>query len=83
MRGRGVLGRPSPFTSGSLARHPAGTRQVHRLWFLEFLYESEAEKTIKFDIPSIALTDDGDRDTTLALVWNHSDVNEQFCPDYA
>jgi hypothetical protein len=48
--------------------------------FLEFLSENEAEQTIKFDIPSIAWTDDQDRDTT--LVWIHPDFNEQFCHYY-
>lgn len=50
--------------------------------FLEFLSENDAEKTIKFDIPSIAWTDDQDRDTTFTLVWIHPEFNEQFCHYY-
>lgn len=50
--------------------------------FLEFLSENEAERTIKFDIPAIAWTDDRDRDTTFTLVWIHPDFNEQFCHYY-
>jgi len=51
--------------------------------FLEFLSENESEKTIRFDIPLIAWTDDSDRDTTFSLVWIHPDFNEQFCHFYA
>src|SRR5579872_2488358 len=50
--------------------------------FLEFLSESEAEKTVKYHIPSIAWTDDQDRDTTFTLVWIHPDFNDQFCHYY-
>jgi hypothetical protein len=50
--------------------------------FLALLSETEAEKTIKFDIPSVAWTDDRDRDTTFTLVWIHPDFNEQFCHYY-
>lgn len=50
--------------------------------FLAMLSEDEAEKTVKFDIPSIAWTDDQDRDTTFTLVWIDPDFNEQFCHYY-
>jgi len=50
--------------------------------FLEFLSENEAEKTIRFHIPSIAWTDDKDRDTTFTLVWIHPKFNDQFCHYY-
>jgi hypothetical protein len=46
---------------------------------LKLLSEDEAEKTVKFDIPTLAWTDDEDRHVTFTLVWIHPDFNEEFC----
>lgn len=50
--------------------------------FLEVLSQNEAEKTIRFKIPSISWTDDKDRDTTFTVVWVHPDFNQDFCHYY-
>jgi len=50
--------------------------------FIQLLAENEAEKTVRFDIPALAWTDDQDRDTTFTLLWIHPEFNAQFCHYY-
>lgn len=50
--------------------------------FLEFLSENEAEKTVKFYIPSLAWTDELGHEISFTFVWIHPDFNAQFCHYY-